>query len=170
MYSYKIFYSKRKTLALEITKNKEIIVRSPYGVTIEVISSFVEKHKNWIEKQLNREFKQEYLFSEKEIEDLKRKARENIPLKVKYYSELMDLYPTSVKITTARTRFGSCSGKNSICFSCFLMKFPEKAIDYVVVHELAHIKHHNHGKEFYQLIQRFIPDYNECIKILKGNN
>jgi len=170
MYSYKIFYSKRKTLALEITRNKEIIVRSPYGVTIEVISSFVEKHKNWIEKQLNREFKQEYLFSEKEIEDLKRKARENIPLKVKYYSELMDLYPTSVKITTARTRFGSCSGKNSICFSCFLMKFPEKAIDYVVVHELAHIKHHNHGKEFYQLIQRFIPDYNECIKILKGNN
>lgn len=71
----------------------------------------------------------------------------------------MNLYPTGLKITSARTRFGSCSGKNSICFSWRLMDYPELAIDYVVVHELAHIVHKNHGPQFWALVERYLPDY-----------
>lgn len=71
----------------------------------------------------------------------------------------MNLYPTGLKITSARTRFGSCSGKNSICFSWRLMDYPEPAIDNVVVHELAHIAHKNHGPQFWALVERYLPDY-----------
>jgi len=71
----------------------------------------------------------------------------------------MNLYPTGLKITSARTRFGSCSSKNSICFSWRLMYYPEPAIDYVVVHELAHIAHKNHGPQFWALVERYLPDY-----------
>lgn len=71
----------------------------------------------------------------------------------------MNLYPTGLKITSARTRFGSCSGQNSICFSWRLMDYPELAIDYVVVHELAHIVHKNHGSQFWALVERYLPDY-----------
>ena len=99
---------------------------------------------------------------------LKLKAKEIIPQKVEHFAKIMNLKPTSVKITSAQKRFGSCSGKNSLCFSYILMQYPEKAIDYVVVHELAHIVHKNHSKDFYKLIATYLPDYKERIKLLKS--
>ena len=59
------------------------------------------------------------------------------------------------------------SGKNSLNFSYRLMMYPKEAIDYVVVHELAHIKHHNHSADFYKLIEQYMPDYKKRIAILK---
>lgn len=86
---------------------------------------------------------------------------------MEYYSAVMNLYPTGVRITRAKKRFGSCSGKNSLCFSCFLMQYPLEAVDYVIVHELAHIRHRNHSKEFYDLIAGYMPDYKQREKLLK---
>ena len=79
----------------------------------------------------------------------------------------MGLTPTGIKITAARKRYGSCSGKNSLCFSCFLMRCPEEAIDLVVVHELCHIRVKNHSAAFYALLAQYLPDYKERKKLLK---
>ena len=79
----------------------------------------------------------------------------------------MGVTPTGLKITTARKRYGSCSGKNSLCFSCFLMQYPDEAVDLVVVHELCHIKVKNHSRDFYTLLEQFLPDYKERRKLLK---
>lgn len=73
----------------------------------------------------------------------------------------MGLFPTGVRITSARTRYGSCSGKNSLCFSCFLMNCPDAAMDLVVVHELCHIQVKNHGPDFYALLEQVLPDWRE---------
>ena len=70
----------------------------------------------------------------------------------------MGLRPTGITITGARTRFGSCSPQNRLCFSWRLMEYPEDAIDYVVVHELAHLVHRNHGPEFHALVGSVLPD------------
>lgn len=75
---------------------------------------------------------------------------------------------TGIKITSAKTRYGSCSAKNSLCFSLYLMQKPLYAVDYVIVHELAHTVHHNHGKDFYKLIEKYMPDYKDRISVLKG--
>jgi predicted metal-dependent hydrolase len=79
----------------------------------------------------------------------------------------MGVEPNAIKITAAKKRFGSCSGKNSICFSLFLMAYPKEAVDYVVVHELAHIKEKNHGKNFYRFIASVMPDYKYRQSLLK---
>ena len=79
----------------------------------------------------------------------------------------MGLEPTGIKITSAQKRFGSCNGKNSICYSWRLMLYPPEAIDYVVVHELAHIVHKNHGAKFYKLVAKYLPDYKERVKMLR---
>ena len=73
------------------------------------------------------------------------RAKEYLPRRTAHWSAVMGLVPAGIKITSARTRFGSCSGKNSICFSWRLMLYPPEAIDYVIVHELAHIRHHDHS-------------------------
>ncbi|MBQ6837908.1 MAG: M48 family metallopeptidase [Clostridia bacterium] len=96
---------------------------------------------------------------------MREKAKTVLPEKVKYYSSIMDVYPKSIKINSAKKRYGSCSGENNINFSLFLMDKDERFIDYVVVHELAHIKHHNHSKAFYGFIESFMPDYKERKKL-----
>ena len=55
--------------------------------------------------------------------------------------------------------FGSCSGKNRLSFSLYLMAYPETAIEYVVVHELAHIRHHDHSPAFYREVEAYLPDW-----------
>ena len=79
----------------------------------------------------------------------------------------MGLTPAGVRITGAQKRFGSCSGQNRLCFSWRLMLYPPEAIDYVVVHELAHIHHHNHGPAFYALVEQYMPDYRQRQALLR---
>ena len=95
------------------------------------------------------------------------RAKVELPPRVSHYAKLMGLIPAGITITGAEKRFGSCSAKNRLCFSWHLMRYPEAAIDYVVVHELAHIPHKNHGKAFYALIETVLPDYKARKKLLK---
>ncbi len=170
-YEYELIRSGRKTIELSISKELKLIVRAPNRMSINDVNSFVIKHEKWIEKHLaiakkryeGNSYKD---LSEDEINSLKKKAAEIIPSRVKYYSEIMEVKPTGVKITSAMTRWGSCSAKNSLCFSYRLMLYPIEVIDYVVVHELAHIKLKNHSKFFYQEIEKYMPNYKERIKML----
>ena len=130
MIEYELVRSKRKTLAVQVTLADQQSRRAAHPEPDEAGQA-----------------------------ELIRRAKIELPPKVQYYAKLMNLYPTGLKITSARTRFGSCSGKNSICFSWRLMDYPESAIDYVVVHELAHIAHKNHGPQFWALVERYLPDY-----------
>ena len=102
-----------------------------------------------------------------EIAELRRRAKEYLPERTAYFAKIMGVEYTSVKITSAKTRYGSCSGKNGICYSLYLMQKPIEAVDYVVVHELAHTVHHNHSAQFYQLIEKYMPDYKERNRLLK---
>lgn len=164
-----VIRAKRKTMSLSVNDDLQAVVRAPYGASEKSIKEFVESNSTWLEKAVLRKQKQleRYDISEDEKEQLKAIAKQVIPERVEYYSRLMNLYPTDVKITSAKKRFGSCNGKNSLCFSYFLMKYPTEAVDYVVVHELAHIKHHNHSKDFYKLIKKYLPDYKERESLLK---
>lgn len=172
MTDYRVVRSKRKSLAIEVTRDIEVIVRAPLFVSDTQIERFVEGHREWLKKASERvrERRENYTPpSDEEIAALKKAAREYIPAKVMEYSALMGLNPSGIKITSARTRFGSCSGKNSLCFSYLLMQKPIEAVDYVIVHELAHIKHKNHGKRFYALVEKYMPDYRDRNKLLKHN-
>lgn len=171
MESYELIRSRRRTLALEITRDCRVLVRSPLGLSQAKIDAFVESHANWIqthlEQQRQRTASAPLLPTQADIEALKAKARAVLPSKVAFWSEKMGLRPTGLKVTTARRRYGSCSARNSLCFSCFLMDCPEEAIDLVVVHELCHIKEKNHGPRFYALLGQYLPDYKERKKLLK---
>ena len=75
---------------------------------------------------------------------------------------------TSITVTSAKTRWGSCSGKNAISYTFRLLYCPREVIDYVVVHELCHILQHNHSNEFYKEIEKILPDYKEREKLLRA--
>ena len=79
----------------------------------------------------------------------------------------MGVTPANVKINAAQKRFGSCSSKGNLNFSCRLMAYPPEAIDYVVVHELAHLIHMNHSNAFYAVVAAVLPDYKVRAAMLK---
>ncbi|MFR1716824.1 MAG: YgjP-like metallopeptidase domain-containing protein [Butyricicoccus sp.] len=162
MIEYELVRSKRKTLAVQVTREGRVIVRAPLRLAKYRIERFVAEHTDWIARALADQQSRRAAHPEPDEAkqaELIRRAKIELPPKVQHYAKLMNLYPTGLKITSARTRFGSCSGKNSICFSWRLMDYPELAIDYVVVHELAHIVHKNHGPQFWALVERYLPDY-----------
>lgn len=166
---FKLIKSKRKTLSLSVDDNLNIVVRAPYSVSDKQIEKFVYDNEKWIKTAISRKTEQMKKFdlTDDELKELIKSASEYLSERVDYYSAIMNLKPTSLKITKAKKRFGSCSAKNAVCFSCYLMQYPVEAIDYVVVHELAHIRHHNHSKDFYSLVEYYMPDYKKREKLLK---
>ena len=170
MREFTLIRSRRRTLALQVTREGQVVVRAPIYAPREDIQRFVIQHETWIAAQLARQSQrlaEHPPLSQEEQEALRQKAREVLPPLVQLWAQRMGVTPTGVKITSAQTRFGSCSGKNSLCFSLHLMKYPREAIEAVVVHELAHIRHKNHGPDFYTLVRRTLPDYDARIKLLK---
>lgn len=88
-------------------------------------------------------------------------AHNYISERAAYFSKRTALFPASVRIGSANTYWGSCSGKNSLNFSWKLIMADPEVIDYVIVHELAHTVQHNHSARFWQLVQGVLPDYKE---------
>ena len=97
----------------------------------------------------------------------KKLAKLDINEKVQYFAGRLSVKPTAVKINSAKTRWGSCSAKKSLNFSWRLIMADDDVIDYVVVHELAHIIELNHSNRFWSIVEGILPDYKENQKRLK---
>ena len=168
LFDYTLVRSKRKSVAIQVDENCNITVRAPLRLSQKEIDRILLEKKEWLEKTIisqRQKKKNAKVYSDDEIKILREKAKEIIPQKVEYYAEIMQVEPASVKINSAKKRYGSCSGTNHLNFSLYLLDKDERFIDYVVVHELAHIKHHNHSKDFYKFIEQFMPDYKERMKL-----
>ena len=154
--------SHRRTLSLQVDPTLQVVVRAPLWVAACDVENFVEAHRGWIARQTQRRLDELQAHpppDEIQREALRRQAQQVIPQRVAYYAGIMGLSPAGIKITSAKTRLGSCSAQNRLCFSLYLMQYPADAIDYIVVHELAHMVHKNHGTEFYALVASILPDY-----------
>ena len=86
-------------------------------------------------------------------------ARDFLPARIERYAARMDVTPANIRISGATTRWGSCSGKGSLNFSWRLMMAPGEVIDYVVVHELAHLREMNHSPRFWAIVTDTMPEY-----------
>lgn len=89
---------------------------------------------------------------------LRREARRILLERTAHHAAATGLVPKAVSVSSARTRWGSCSADNHVRLSWRLVMAPIEAVDYVVVHELCHIRHKNHGRDFWNLVGRHLPD------------
>ena len=151
MENYTVIRSNRRTVGLRLDKDGRLVVRAPFFTSEAEIRRIVEKESAWLAREHERFAARQAAHPEPDEAQrraLIEKAKTILPPKIEHYAALMGVRPARVTITGARTRFGSCSGRNAISFSWRLMQYPEEAIDYVVVHELAHIRYPGHGADF----------------------
>jgi predicted metal-dependent hydrolase len=143
----------------------------------------IKNKKEWLEKRLqflktNCLSSNEYYFLGTKYEmgnikidfDIfyKEKSKEILPKIVDKYSNMMKLFPTKLKYRKNKRVWGSCNYKNEINFNIYLMKLPMELIEYVVIHELAHIKHKNHSKKFWNLVEYYCEDYKKREKLFRS--
>ena len=163
---------KWKTGDIILYKGKEYKINKKYDEKNSVRINLNEELKTFeISIPLSaRENEEEYIL--KIIRKLFKNNTEVIlQNRLPYWSKMTKIDYTSVKVKDAKTRYGSCiPSKKALHFSSRLIMLPEKAIDAVIVHELCHIIHPNHSKNFYKLVEKYIPNYKEIDKYLKRNS
>ena len=169
---YMLKRSNRKTLSMSVNKDEKLIVRAPFSVSGSDIEQFIEKNRAWINTQIEkaeRRNKEIYNIPKELLLQRKREMLTYLSPIIENYCAITGLAPSKVTITSAKTRLGSCTGKSSVCFSVYLLNYPKEAVEYVVLHEITHIKHKNHSRQFYSFIEKYMPDYKERIKLIKKN-
>ena len=171
----KLIRSRRKTISIEVTTDAQVIVRAPNRASITDINRFIGEKADWIDKSLNKmrqrkeEQSQKKELSPQEVKLLVTRAKRIIPQRVRYYADLMGVTYGRITIRMQKSRWGSCSGKGNLNFNCLLMRTPETILDYVVVHELCHLKEMNHSPRFWAEVEKVLPDYKERRKWLKDH-
>ncbi len=97
----------------------------------------------------------------------KRAAQPVLESRLREIADTIGLSYTSFSLTNAKTKWGSCDPQNGICLNWRLVLLDQALLDYVIVHELAHTKEHNHSKAFWLLVQKHYPKYKEAVRWLK---
>jgi len=100
----------------------------------------------------------------------RQQALEHLRARVAYFSRAHAIPYASVGVTAARRRWGSCSAKGNINFAWRLILCPPEVVDYVVVHELCHVRHMNHSAAFWTQVGAILPDYRRQLQWLKENS
>ena len=202
---FEIIRSGRKTIAVEVTTEGEVLVRAPLRLARREVAAFVDRHRGWIarklaqaeaqrERQSPRQFVQGESFPflgemirlrlVEGAEYLRRdngefllgadlvprapalfrtwyraRAREILEERVERFARRMGVVVRGVRITDAKQRWGSCSPAGTLNFAWRLVMAPEGIIEYVIVHELAHLIEMNHSRRFWETVGRVLPDY-----------
>ena len=111
----------------------------------------------------------EKTISNKLISWYKQKALQHISQRSGYFSALMDLHPQKVKVRDYKRRWGSCDYHGNLSFNWRMIMAPTDTIDYVVIHELAHLKEFNHSKRFWRIVESQMPNWRQHKEWLNDN-
>ncbi len=177
---YEVVRSRRKTCAIILNGDGTLTVRLPlHGTETEAVK-FMQDKQYWIGSKLSELQKRKQqqpassgLTPEQALALEKRyraAAKAYIPQRVAYYAEtychILPPAVSSIAIRSQKTRWGSCSSRGTLSFNWRLMLAPPAILDYVVVHELCHLRHMNHSKDFWACVETILPDYKERRKWL----
>jgi hypothetical protein len=171
---YSLLQSARaRCLRVTVYPGGELAATLPSGMSLEKLENFLQQKADWILRKMNlaRKRKPSILLpkaSRKEYLARKKEAFELVENKIDYFRSVYNLCPTRISIRNQKTRWGSCSRKGNLNFNYRIIHLPEPYLDYVVVHELCHLKEFNHAKKFWELVAQAIPDYKKIRKEIRN--
>ena len=162
MLQYKIKYSKIKNVYIQI-KEGEVIVKAPTKTTKQEIEQIIQQKADWIQKKIKKENKKNQrkaIYTEEKFKQIiEKNANELI--------KITGLTPNKIRIRNIKYAWGTCSANKNITINYNLIKYSEQAIKYVILHELCHLKYMNQSKKFWELIQKYMPEYKQVKKEFK---
>lgn len=160
--NYEIKYSKIKNIYIQI-KDGRVIVKAPKRVNKKEIEKIIQQKSEWIQKSIEKENKKQ----EKEPRYTKEEFKNIVEKNANELIKETGLVPNKITIKQIKYAWGSCTSKKNITINLELIKYSQQAIRYLILHELCHIKHMNHSKEFWNLVEKYMPEYKKIKKEFK---
>lgn len=160
----RLIRTRRRTMALTVRPDGALWVRAPLHARDSAILGFIRAHARWIERTRERLMRRRLAagppaYQPHEIPRLKREALERAGQRCPEFAARMGVRYARIGLSNARTRWGSCSPRGHLRFNWRLAAAPADVFDYVVVHELAHLKEPNHSPRFWAIVSGILPDH-----------
>ena len=151
--------SRRRTLALQVTEEGHLIVRAPHRLAETEILRFVEKQSAWVENKIHQAARRAKTapppLTAQEEKKLKSHAKDAFIERACFYARQMGVKFEKIRLSSAKTRWGSCGPQGNLNFHWRLINAPTDVLDYVVVHELSHLIQRNHSAKFWSKVREF---------------
>ena len=165
---------RRRTISLALHPSGAVILSAPVQAPEKFLEDFFSSRLSWIKKRL-KDFRQGESFVQKPaspafIAHCRSLAQSCLEEKIAHFGQLLDVRPRKIKVNSATTRWGSCSAQDNLNFPWRIVLLPPAVIDYIVVHELAHIKEKNHGPGFWRTVAGMMPDFKTHRTWLRKNS
>lgn len=172
--SYKLKRSKRaKRVRLAVYCDGGVVVTSPFGIQLSIIEKFISDKKQWILNKINFfksiDNKAIRRFSNRDYLENKDKALILAKERIKFYNKIYGFSFNKIVIKNQKTRWGSCSKKGNLNLNYKIVFLPPKHQDYIIVHELCHLKEFNHSRRFWALVEKSLPNYLEIKNDLRNH-
>ena len=153
-----------RRVSISVRATGAVRLSFPRGVSQKRALAFLDEKAEWIEAARERLARKRAALPPQlppeerkaRVEELRRAAKADLPGRIARLSEATGLKYEKLSIRASRTKWGSCSGRNHISLSLFLMTLPEHLRDYVIIHELCHTVHHTHSPRFHALVDRLV--------------
>lgn len=145
-----------------IHKNGRVTVSAPRFISKKFIIKFLIEKQKWMLDALAKcrpEERQKIIDASLDFKNKKRGAAQLVRRSLKHFCEEYKLYPKKIFIRNQSTRWGSCSTRGNLSFNFRIIYLPENLLNYLIVHELCHLKEMNHSHRFWSLVAQAIPDY-----------
>ncbi len=161
--NYKVRISeKAKRLRIAVYCNGNVLVTRPAFVTNSVVKNIVDRKSGWIRNKLaffNSLSSRRRINTQIEYIQLKDEALDFVKKKIEELNSVYGFSFNKIAIKNQKTRWGSCSKRGNLNFNYRIIHLPEYLIDYIIVHEICHLKEFNHSKRFWLLVSKSQPNY-----------
>ncbi len=155
--------TRSRRMRIVLYSSAKVVLTLPFFVSYARGVSFLEEKRSWIEEKIQNYSSKQKSFllrgSDEEYHICKNEAKKLIENRLKYYQKIYQVSFRKVSIRNQSARWGSCSSKGNLSFSYKLFLLPPRFCDYVIVHELCHLKEMNHSQNFWSLVAITFPDY-----------
>jgi hypothetical protein len=169
-YTYKVS-SRAKKMRLAIYCDGNFVVTAPRNIDENIITQFLIKKSQWIIKKIeyfkNNPRRIILGNSKKDYLEYKNKALVLAQKRIEYFNSIYGFKFNNIRIKNQKTRWGSCSIKDNLNFNYKIALIPKEYSDYIIVHEVCHLKEFNHSPSFWNLVAKTIPNYLEIRRELK---
>lgn len=172
--SYKLKRSKRaERMRLAVYCDGSVVITSPFGIQQSLIEKFLIDKKQWVWDKIqffkSVDSKAIRTFSHKDYLENKDKALALVHERVRFYNKVYDFSFNKIFIKNQKTRWGSCSCKQNLNLNYKIVFLQQKHQDYIIVHEMCHLKEFNHSKKFWALVEKALPNYLDIKKELRNH-
>ncbi|MCK5044903.1 M48 family metallopeptidase [Candidatus Parcubacteria bacterium] len=163
--------TRARMLRLTVYCDGNIVATIPHNISENTVEKFIKKKTDWIISKISHFKHLKPLPKRSRLDYLKHKkeARKLIMERIKDCNQLYNFSFNRISIKNQKTRWGSCSRKQNLNFNYKILFLPKKFADYIVVHELCHLKEFNHSQNFWNLVAQTVPNHKSIRRELKSN-